>query len=89
MEQDKKSFKFKHVREKHCDSSHPLYDAMKALCNPEGENCGHSAEYNGMTFKLYMCRDTYYDEHGISQREVSVMGLDQQEDRWPVYRYNP
>ena len=35
-----------------------------------------------------MCKDTYYDEQGIPLREVSVMGLDQQEDRWDVYRYN-
>jgi hypothetical protein len=61
---------------------------MKALCNPDGENCGHTAEYNGITFQLYMCQDTYYDEQGIPQREVTVMGLDQQEDRWHVYRYN-
>ena len=81
-------YKFKHVREKNYDSSHPLYDCMKAICNPEGENSGHTAKYNGMTFQLYMCRDTYYDEQGIPQREVSVMGLDQQEDRWNVYRYN-
>lgn len=88
MEQNKKSYKFKHIREKSYDSSHPLYDEMKAICNPEGENSGHTAEYNGMSFLLYMCSDTYYDEQGIPQREVSVMGLDQQEDRWNVYRYN-
>ena len=41
-----------------------------------------------MTFQLYMCKDTYYDEQGIPQREVTVMGLDQQEDRWHVYQYN-
>lgn len=88
MEQDKKSFKFKHIREKDYDSSHPLYDAMKAICNPDGENCGHTTEYKGMTFQLYRCTDTYYDEQGIAQREVSVSGLDQQDDRWYVYRYN-
>lgn len=88
MEQNNAPFKFKHVREKNYDSSHPLYDAMKAICNPEGENCGHTAEHNGISFQLYMCRDTYYDEQGIPQREVTVMGLDQQEDRWNVYRYN-
>ena len=88
MEHNKAPYKFKHVREKSYDSSHPLYDAMKALCNPDGENCGHTAEYNGMTFQLYMCQDTYYDEQGVPQSEVTVMGLDQQEDRWHVYRYN-
>ena len=88
MEHNSKTYTFKHVREKSYDSSHPLYDAMKALCNPEGENCGHTAEYKGMTFQLYMCRDTYYDEQGIPQREVLVMGLNEQEDRWHVYRYN-
>lgn len=88
MEHDNQSFKFKHIREKDYDSSHPLYDAMKALCNPEGENSGHTAEYNGMTFQLYSCRDTYYDEQGVPQREVSVLGLNEQEERWHVYRYN-
>ena len=88
MEHDEAQFKFKHVREKSYDSSHPLYDAMKAICNPDGENCGHTTEYNGMTFQLYMCQDTYYDEQGIPQREVTVMGLDQQEERWNVYRKN-
>ena len=88
MKEHKNTPKFKHIREKNYDSSHPLYDAMKAICNPEGENSGHTAEYNGMTFQLYMCRDTYYDEEGVPQREVSVMGLNEQEDRWHVYRYN-
>lgn len=88
MEHDKAPYKFKHIRKKSYDSSHPLYDAMKSICNPEGENCGHTTEYNGMTFQLYMCTDTYYDEQGIPQREVTVMGLDQQEDRWQVCRYN-
>ena len=80
--------KIKHIREKSYDSSHPLYDAMKAICNPKGENSGHTAEYNGITFQLYMCRDTYYDEQGIPAREVTVMGLDEQEDRWHIYRRN-
>ncbi len=88
MEHNNTSYKFKHIREKNYDSSHPLYDAMKAICNPEDENSGHTADYNGITFHLYMCKDTYYDEQGIPLREVSVMGLDQQEDRWDVYRYN-
>lgn len=78
----------KHIREKSYDSSHSLYDAMKAICNPKGENSGHTAEYNGITFQLYMCRDTYYDEQGIPAREVTVMGLDEQEDRWHIYRRN-
>lgn len=80
--------KIKHIREKSYDSSHSLYDAMKAICNPKGENSGHTAEYNGITFQLYMCRDTYYDEQGIPEREVTVMGLDEQDDRWHVYRRN-
>ncbi len=88
MEHNKTPFRFKHIREKNYDSSHPLYDVMKTICNPDGENSGHTAEYKGMTFQLYMCRDTYYDEQGIPQREVSVLGLDQQEDSWHVYRYN-
>ena len=88
MEYDNAPYKFKHVREKNYDSSHPLYDAMKVLCNPKGENSGHTAEYNGITFQLYSCIDTYYDEQGIPQREVSVSGLNEQEDRWTVYRYN-
>lgn len=88
MEYNNSPYKFKHVREKNYDSSHPLYDAMKTLCNPEGKNSGHTAEYNGMTFQLYSCEDTYYDEQGIPQRKVCVMGLDQQEDKWDVYRYN-
>ena len=29
---------------------------------------------------------TYYDEQGTPEREVTVMGLDEQEDRWHVYR---
>ena len=78
--------KFKHIREKDYSASHPLYDTMKAICNPKGENSGHTAEYNGITFQLYMCRDTYYDEQGIPEREVTVKGLDEQEDRWHVYR---
>lgn len=80
--------RFKHIREKNYDSSHPLYDAMKAICNPEGETTGHTAEYKGLTFQLYMCKDTYYDEQGTPEREVTVMGLDEQEDRWHVYRKN-
>ena len=80
--------KFKHVREKNYSTSHALYDAMKALCNPEGENTGYTAEYKDITFHLYSCKDTYYDEHGIPEREVTVMGLDEQEDRWHVYQRN-
>ena len=88
MNEQKTTPKFEHIREKSYDSSHPLYDAMKAICNPDGENSGHTAEYNGMTFQLYSCRDTYYDEEGVPQREVSVMGLNEQEDRWHVCRYS-
>lgn len=88
MEHNNTPHKFKHVREKNYSSSHPLYDAMKAICNPDGENSGHTAEYNGLTFQLYMCKDTYYDEQGIPQREETVMGLDEQEDRWHVYQKN-
>ncbi|MBR1932397.1 MAG: hypothetical protein IJ841_01765 [Prevotella sp.] len=88
MKEQKIIPKFKHVREKDYSSSHPLYDAMKSICNPDGENSGHTAEYNGMTFQLNMCKDTYYDEQGIPQSEVTVMGLDEQEDRWHVYRRN-
>lgn len=88
MESNNTLHKFRHVRTKYYDSSHPLYDMMKAICNPEGENSGHTAEYNGMTFQLYMCRDTYYDEQGVPQREVTVMGLNEQEERWRVYRKN-
>ena len=50
MEHDNAPFKFKHIREKNYDSSHPLYDAMKAICNPKDENCGHTAEYNGKSW---------------------------------------
>ena len=88
MKHNSKPYKFKHVREKSYYASHPLYDFAAAICNPKGENCGHIAEYNGMSFQLHSCRDTYYDERGIPQREVSVMGLDQQEERWDVFRYN-
>jgi hypothetical protein len=88
MKHNSKPYKFKHVREKSYYASHPLYDLAAAICNPKGENCGHIAEYNGMSFQLHSCRDTYYDERGIPQREVSVMGLDQQEERWDVFRYN-
>ena len=61
MKQKNSPYKFKHIREKNYESSHPLYDAMKSICNPNGENSGHTAEYNGTTFQLYMCKDTYYD----------------------------
>ena len=88
MKHNSKPYKFKHVREKSYYASHPLYDLAAAICNPKGENFGHTAEYNGMPFQLHSCRDTYYDERGIPQREVSVMGLDQQEERWDVFRYN-
>ena len=45
MKEQKTTPKFKHIREKNYDSSHPLYDAMKTICNPEGENSGHTADY--------------------------------------------
>ena len=32
--------KFKHIREKSFFASHPLYDAVRTICNPTGENCG-------------------------------------------------
>jgi hypothetical protein len=38
MEHNNTPHKFKHVYEKNYSSSHPLYDAMKAICNPDGEN---------------------------------------------------
>ena len=86
MSNQKQSGKYKHNREKNYSASHPLYDLAKTICNPKGENTGHTAEYNGITFQLYMCRDTYYDEQGIPEREVTVTGLDEQEERWHVYR---
>lgn len=80
--------KFKHIREKSYLASHPLYDLMGEICNPENEICGHTTDYNGLTFRLDACIDTYYDEHGIPKRRVSVQGLNQQEDRWTVYETN-
>jgi len=86
MDNQKQSGKFKHIREKNYSASHPLYDLAKTICNPKGEDTGHTAEYNGITFQLYSCKDTNYNEQGIPEREVYVTGLDEQEDRWHVYR---
>lgn len=80
--------RFKHIREKEYASSHPLYDLASTICNPEGEDSGHIAEYKGKNFRLHTCTDTYYDEQGIPQREVTVMNLDQQESNWIAYRKN-
>ncbi len=81
-----KSVKIKHIREKDYYSSHPLYDLMGSICNPEGENSGHTVEYKGRTFRLSSCRDIYFDEHGVPLREVDVINLDQQESQWTVFR---
>ena len=88
MEHKAISAKFKHVRVKSYDSPHPLYDMARSICNPEGESCGDTVEYKGMTFQPYSCSDTYYDENGIAKLEVNVYGLNEPEDRWWVYRRN-
>lgn len=80
--------KFKHIREKAFFASHPLYDAMRTICNPTGENCGATANYNGEVFQLDRTIDTYYDENGKPEREVMVTDLDQPEERWTVYKKN-
>lgn len=78
--------KFKHIREKSFFASHPLYDAVRTICNPTGENCGATANYNGEEFQLDTTIDTYYDETGKPEREVMVTNLDQPEEKWTVYK---
>jgi len=80
--------KFIHIREKRFFASHPLYDAMNGICNPTGESCGVTENYNGQMFKLDSTIDTYYDETGRPESEVMVTNLNQPEEKWTVYRKN-
>ena len=78
--------KIKHIRKKLFFASHPLYDLASAICNPSEESCGEETTYKGKMFKLDTVIDTYFDESGKPQREVTVMNLNEPDKNWTVYK---
>lgn len=76
--------KVKYIKIKQFFADHPMGDMLKSICNPSGEDCNVTQEYDGIVFRLDSTTEDYFDEDGNKIRSVWVGFLNGPEENWQV-----
>lgn len=78
--------KIKRIKTKCYFGSHPLYDTMHAICNPQNEDSGEFYVYNATIFNMDSYTENFYDDKGQLTESVYARGLNGPKAYWTIER---